>query len=788
MSPRPSISCLVLCAVLLSPTPVRAGQADPDTVRILLGGHGYGLGGDLPSLGLLAGADTLGTFGAQAYVAGGDAVNHGSAAQWDSLVKLIAPWGVDFLPVVGNHEANNRPEYVSRFGSSYRSHDVGSTRILVIDTVEYPNSRLSDDQATWFLNALHAAAADGTVERVIVAMHHLLWIKAHPRYDHLALFGNASYSGFTNKGYDVNPFFDVFWPEILALDAVKPVVYFAGDIGWNNTRPGLFHDELDGVTLLACGTAPDGFPASDALILYEAAGDSVRFRSISPWGTDLGPVEQYGVEYWNDWYLSRVVCADLDSVLTGPGDAPVVELPGGTFQMGDHFNEQNLAYTAETGRSVTLLPFSVAAREVTVDEYVAFLQARGNNDCSGGECVDLDDPECPIEFAEGGFRARTPGAGDHPVVEVTWPGAVEYCKYRTEVDGLEPAYDGTAVDLTKTGWRLPTDAEFEYAMRGGEGYLAGKTKYFRFPWMDDDHCQARDYANYHGTGGGDQWEGTAPVGSFPPNQYGIYDLSGNVFEWVQDPWADLVPGTFENPIGPASFLAGWRVLRGGGFNYSWMACRNAYRSAEPAGDSQSYIGFRIAKTGGLVPVRVVRFHGVRRGPGRIVLEWSMEYPPSYVAGFRLYRSVGDAPRIRVGETFFSGSAGYTFTDEEAPPGEVSYWLTELSRTGGSTWHGPYRVGGEAAVAPALAQNRPNPVHTSTELRFSLPRSGRAVLSVFDLRGARIAVLFDEEAGPGHYELTWDGTDGAGRALPSGIYFYRLATADGSLTRKAILHR
>jgi formylglycine-generating enzyme required for sulfatase activity len=154
----------------------------------------------------------------------------------------------------------------------------------------------------------------------------------------------------------------------------------------------------------------------------------------------------------------------------------------------------------------------------------------------------------------------------HPVVNVTWAEASAFC--------------------TWAGGRLPTEAEWEYAARGGEDAEL-------YPWGPEFDP---NMANGTGRQGRDQWDATAPGGSFPPNGFGLFDMIGNVWEWTADWYAEdyYAQAPVDNPTGPPSGLN--RVIRGGSWDSEAPRLVVSFRwSLLATGRYNLYVGFRCAR-------------------------------------------------------------------------------------------------------------------------------------------------------------------------------------------------
>jgi len=263
----------------------------------------------------------------------------------------------------------------------------------------------------------------------------------------------------------------------------------------------------------------------------------------------------------------------LPLIINSGSNPSMINIPAGEFQMGCDINH-NGGYLCITNQlplhTVYLNAYYIDKYEVTNDQMAFFLNSRGSNDCDGYECVDLDNYFSRISW-NGSQYVVDSGYDNHPAIEVTWYGANTYC--------------------TENNKRLPTEAEWEKAARG--------TTVQAYPWGDSvPTCALANFWDYYGTGDFCV-DDTTSVGSYPlgASLYGVLDMAGNVWEWVNDWYSSSYysdPSAGNNPPGPGT--GDYRVSRGG----SWGTYPNgllvAYRGFDSPVNTGSDYGFRCASS------------------------------------------------------------------------------------------------------------------------------------------------------------------------------------------------
>lgn len=270
-------------------------------------------------------------------------------------------------------------------------------------------------------------------------------------------------------------------------------------------------------------------------------------------------------------------------------------IPAGSFMMGSPddepaLNEQvlggvkqklvvaKLAEERPAHRVVIAQPFAVGSREVTRGEFAAFVRATGYN--ASGKCG----PYLPgaVSWRYTSFEQND----DHPVVCVHWQDALAYIAWLSS--------------KARKQYRLPTEAEWEYAAR------AGATT--RWPWGDraDDACKfanVYDLTEWQGENYypkefecGDGYKNTARTGAFAPNAFGLFDMIGNVWEWVADCYNASYVGS---PPDGSAWLTGTcdkRMTRGSAYRTLLWSSRVAARREETSSNRMLDVGFRVART------------------------------------------------------------------------------------------------------------------------------------------------------------------------------------------------
>lgn len=267
--------------------------------------------------------------------------------------------------------------------------------------------------------------------------------------------------------------------------------------------------------------------------------------------------------------LAAAGCTD------GPG-RDAVPIPGGTFVMGTAdtmipalkarygLDFPGIFVNESPAHQVTLSAFGMDRHEVTNGRFATFLTARPEWGPSGPAATETNG-----RYLSHWVGGRVPeGQEDHPVAFVTWHAAQQFCRW--------------------AGGRLPTEAEWEYAARGGGDH--------EFPWGDEPPSPAR--VNYHAS----NLDAPTAAGSYPAGALGLHDMAGNVWEWMLDAWQEpYPPGPAVDPVGggpiPDDAIArveGRRVVRGGSYGGAEVNLRTRWRDSHEALNAVAFVGFRCA--------------------------------------------------------------------------------------------------------------------------------------------------------------------------------------------------
>ena len=433
-------------------------------------------------------------------------------------------------------------------------------------------------------------------------------------------------------------------------------------------------------------------------------------------------------------------------MLALPMPQPVL-VPGGSFEMGCH---DTLGTDDELPiHDVSVDSFWMGNLVVTNEQYCAYLNSaylQGLIEVNQGLVYAVGDTNVFCEVA----AAVDSGSGisfagdtfyvalrreNHPMVCVRWFGAVAYCNWLSAESGYTQCYNLATgdCDFEQDGFRLPTEAEWEFAARGGQ-----YGPYYTYPWGNN-----RDTTRTNWPGSADPYEAgpnpwTTPCGFYDgelhrkmdfewpgsqqtfqtadgANGYGLYDMAGNTWNWCNDWYGHTYYGSSpsDNPRGPEIGTPmpdgkPYRCLRGG----SW------YNATHYPGDHS-----RCSN----------RDPAYYRGPGDPNGPW-------FQVSFRVVRPCRGATAVKEGGV----------------PGRKAPWLKAAS-----------------------------PCRGTATIRFGTASSGHVLLTINDLSGRLVRTLVDGFSDSGAHEITWDGTGDYGRRVGRGVFFCRLCSGDNAVTLKLL---
>ncbi|MFO0820890.1 MAG: SUMF1/EgtB/PvdO family nonheme iron enzyme [Pirellulales bacterium] len=309
-------------------------------------------------------------------------------------------------------------------------------------------------------------------------------------------------------------------------------------------------------------------------------------------------------------------------VITSPRGMKLAYIPAGEFWMGSDKTEEELEATGitlagwdvsdESPRHLVQItrPFYLGIHEVTKGQFAKFVADTGHQtdaarDGKGGWGYDTETKSVKLHTKYNWRNAGWVQSDDHPVANVSWRDAVAYCNWLSRQEGKSECYritEDEVREVSGTGYRLPREAEWEYACRAGtttqfctgdqpgslEGYANVRDVSYQrvFPRGDYKKKPTLPFE--------DGWSFTSPVGEFKPNAWGVYDMHGNVCEWCSDWYSKkhYQSSLAADPAGPS--LGSNRVFRGGGCFSDITMCMSSFRCAETPVYRFYNLGFRVA--------------------------------------------------------------------------------------------------------------------------------------------------------------------------------------------------
>ncbi len=625
-----------------------------------------------------------------------------------------------------------------------------------IDTLYFPNTQaeywwssdrqVDDTTKVWVVNAGGGIGNHSKSETISAGGIRRIHVRA-VRDVQSKMIGDRHFTANTTTGIVIDQFTGLMWQRLVSPDTLtwEAALQYAESLtlgGYSDWRlpnikelqsisdERIHHPSLDTNYF----TLPN--------LRYYWSSTTLRGTTTRAWYLD----DNYGITTYAEKIRSLgVICVRGTS--TTPQTTPeMIYLNGGEYVMGDHHNYVDPQHPSDERplHTVVVDSFYIAKNMVTNQQYCDFLNsayAQGLLSISNGRVTGIGDTNTYFltrifaDYSSIGWDGTQFSVIDyrsnHPVVGVLWFGTIAYCNWLSGQQGFQSCYTLSNGDcnFTRNGYRLPTEAEWEYAGRGDQN-----SPYYIFPWGDDSTSQ--NHANWPSSG--DPYETTAnpqstPVGFYDgtrhykyefnwpgaatnyqtlngSNPFGLFDMAGNCWELINDWYGQnyYSVSTSNNPTGPTSgFIMPdgkpYRGMRGGNwYNGQWGHSRVANRNP-------SYY----------------------RGPQDPNHPW-------YHVSFRIAR-------------------------KGAPVSDVK------------------QTGTQIPCSFALLQNHPNPFNATTTISFNLPHSGRARLLVYDITGREIMTLLNGEQTSGSHRIVLNGS-----SLSSGVYFCKLTQGSNEQMIKTVL--